>query len=730
MQARSENWIKMTSRGRFSLGIKAEIDGVDYTAISAPNIDRTAMTDPLSVGSCLSSSLKFSVMTDSSIAKGAQIVIKARVTEDGKSFSEWKEFGTFFISKRTINNGIVSLEGFDAMIKASQMYVDPTKTDDRIGWPKSHKVCVDEIAKRIGVVLDSRTTLKTGTSYQVEYPENYTMSQVLGFIGACNGGNWIITPENKLRLIPIVPLSTETFDIVDYDYSNIFSNEGYKLIYKSYTEKTVVNSAGGSLINVPVVLDKITTGKSQIISRVTITRDDATEYTRGDDTGAELRISENPCASQTVCDDLYATLKGLVYAPFSATKTCFDPCAELGDWVIIGDKVRSVIYKQSINFGVDFRADIEAPEKDETEDEFPYLGEADRLKSKAEELRKYVDAVQSDINSKIEQTHSSILLAVSGTYATQENVNSSVELLENKINLKVSKDDVESAIEQSAESIRLKASKISWESDHSSLSEDGVLEATGVKIRGEITATSGSFTGEIKAISGIVGGWNIGSELFFRKEDDEDDYEIGLNPQALINVFYINDIDDKGNKKNIFSITRKGAITMNNNLLCTGVYASGAVVAKEYVSSTEARAQRFFLIDDNGNTVGDDIQTQIDASSFAPGNVVTVPVNTSFSGYVPYGKRGIHFLIPLSKPVIKKVKTVTLSGSVLFRGINGALNGGNNISFENEKDATTIEIINGVGLKVMINFASEITNAVNNDVVSVGTRTALTISFA
>ncbi|MDO4381428.1 MAG: hypothetical protein Q4D20_11225, partial [Clostridia bacterium] len=84
--------------------------------------------------------------------------------------------------------------------------------------------------------LDSRTVLKTGSAYQVDYPTNYTMTQILGFIGACNGGNWVITPENKLRLIPIVPLSSETFDIVDYDYSTIFSTDGYKLIYKEYTE--------------------------------------------------------------------------------------------------------------------------------------------------------------------------------------------------------------------------------------------------------------------------------------------------------------------------------------------------------------------------------------------------------------------------------------------------------------------------------------------------------------
>ena len=61
-----------------------------------------------------------------------------------------------------------------------------------------------------------------------------------------------------------------------------------------------------------------------------------------------------------------------------------------------------------------------------------------------------------------------------------------IVLLDNKISLKVTKDEVNSLIEQSAESIRLKASKISWQSTYSSMSENGVLKCTNAELKGTL----------------------------------------------------------------------------------------------------------------------------------------------------------------------------------------------------------------------------------------------------
>lgn len=461
MRQRSELWRRIAARGRFREETVAVIGGVTYTAISAPEIEGSLCSDAMSVGNCNVSSMKIAILTDDVISKSAEVIIKARIIE-GDMVSEWKEFGTFYIDKREKNHGLVTLQCFDSMLKASQRYGDPTDPDDRIGWPKSQKACVEEIAARIGVEIDPRTVINTEEQYQCQYPNDYTMLQVLGYIGGCHGGNWIITPENKLRLVPLVALMPETYDIIDEYYDKIYTVEGYKLVWKlGGAEVPESNSAGGHVSNVPVVIDKITTGKAMTISRVTIDIDDKQGYTEGDDTGVELRIDGNPYANRAICHDLYTAFAGLVYAPFSIQKACYDPCTELGDWMLVGDQVNSVLYSQSVTLGIDFRANASAPGKDEVSSEYPHLTEIEKLHKQDEKLLVYMDGAMKEVDSKILQTHTLIQLEVEarqtlGEYVTV--VDSRVTIVEGSITSEVTRAtnaevELESRIKQTETSI-------------------------------------------------------------------------------------------------------------------------------------------------------------------------------------------------------------------------------------------------------------------------------------
>ena len=439
MRQRSETWMRLAARGRFRMESIAIIDGVEYTAISAPQINRALIADNLSVGNCISATLKMSVLTDNAIGKSAEVVIKARITDDVE-YSEWMEFGTFYIDTRSSNSGLLTIQCYDTMLKASQQYVDDTIADNLLGWPKSMQDCVDEIAERIGVELDPRTVIKTADPYQVPYPNKLTMMQVLGYIGACHGGNWIITPENKLRLVPLLSPPAETFDIIDHDYNQVYTGDGHKLVWKhTDTGETVEHKAGGGLINVPVVVGKIATSRPFTVSRVIITRDSDLGYSHGDDTGYTLMIESNPYACQAICDDLYAELNGLEYEPYSITSACYDPATELGDWVLVGDQVRSVLYSENATLNVDFRVNASAPGKDEVGSEYPYLTSIEQLKKENEQLKKYTETEKDVIYSKIEQTHTDILFQVAGTYATKDSVSSSIKLTEDSIAAEVTR---------------------------------------------------------------------------------------------------------------------------------------------------------------------------------------------------------------------------------------------------------------------------------------------------
>ena len=533
MRQRSETWKRLAVRGNFRMESVAIINGVEYTAISAPIINRALLADNLSVGNCISSTLKLSVLTDDVLGKAAQVVIKARITDDVE-YSEWLEFGTFYIDNRSIDSGLVTVQCYDSMLKASQMYTDDTNAEDRIGWPKSMRDCVNEIAARIGVEVDSRTVIKTTEPYQVPYPSKLSMVQVLGYIGACHGGNWIITQENKLRLVPLLAPPAETFNVIDHDYNPIYTGDGHKLVWQhTDTGETIEHKAGGGLINVPVVVGKIATSKPFKVSRVIISRDEDLGYTLGDDSGYTLIIESNPYACQAICDDLFSDLGGLDYHPYTITSACYDPATELGDWIIVGDQVRSVLYSENATLNIDFRTNISAPGKDEVGSEYPYLTSIQRLQQETEQLKKYTETEKDEIYSKIEQTHTDILIAVAGTYATKASVNSSIALTEQKItsevsratgeearlsslitqtaeqvSLKVSKGDVSSQISVESGAVSIGSNRLTIESDNFKLSGTGEVMATGtLSTEGEkCTASlkSGELTFECDSTDALV----------------------------------------------------------------------------------------------------------------------------------------------------------------------------------------------------------------------------------
>ena len=444
MRHRTDRWVKLAARGRFQMEAKARIGEVDYLKISAPKIDRSLMSSPLSVGNCTSATLSLSILTDDEIKSTSPVVIMGRLT-DGNIYSEWMEFGTFFIDQRdTSFEGLLSIECYDAMLKANQAYLDGS--DSSANWPKTMKAVVEEVAYRIGVGIDPRTKINTGADYVVPYPSGKTMIQVLGDIGACHGGNWIITEENLLRLVPLVTAPDETFHVISHDYEKVKTSDGHLLIYK---EQTVFNAvlpeptgeapdsvipithyitdeygnavitpeghylvwaADGSadavdgLINIPVVCGQITTGTKVTITGVSMGNDGGESYTAGDDSGTVLTIESNPYATQGICDALYAAFNGLVYFPYTATKSLYDPATELGDQVKIGDMVHSVLYTSTLDFDLNFRSDISAPNSAELSEEYPFLSEIQKLKQTTEQLNGAIESASKELSGKVDDT--------------------------------------------------------------------------------------------------------------------------------------------------------------------------------------------------------------------------------------------------------------------------------------------------------------------------------------
>ena len=145
------------------------------------------------------------------IPRQAKIEVFARLVL-GKQASEWIPKGVFFFSTRKTDRvtGVLSVHGYDAMLKAEETWLDSSY--DTETWPMPAATAVNDIASRMGVAVDSRTVLDA--AFPMQYPVgdggDMTMREALGSIAVANAGNWIITDEGKLLLVGLNPMPEET----------------------------------------------------------------------------------------------------------------------------------------------------------------------------------------------------------------------------------------------------------------------------------------------------------------------------------------------------------------------------------------------------------------------------------------------------------------------------------------------------------------------------------------
>lgn len=338
MQNTSELWRTLAATGTARLETVAVIDGQAYAAISAPVIQRGLTQDGLSVGNAVAASCRLSVLAPGAIGRAAQVVIRMRLS-DGERVSEWLPAGTFYVSHRARDavTGLVSLECYDAMLKANAPF--PTEGT----WPRSMAQVAADIAAALGVEMDARTVLQTGDDFRILAPRaGATVRDVLGDIASVHGGNWVLTKENRLRLVPL--------------------------------ETPVAAGAAQAL----AVLGGVSVGTAQTVTGLRATGLDE-ETLVGTEDGLVLEIA-SPYLTDGALAWLAQRLIGVRYQPFELTGAIYDPALELGDAVGSRQDVASALYAETATLGLAFRGDIGAPEPQEIADEYPYVGTADRLK--------------------------------------------------------------------------------------------------------------------------------------------------------------------------------------------------------------------------------------------------------------------------------------------------------------------------------------------------------------
>lgn len=337
-------------RVEWKVTVNGTVYGEDKLVFSAggdsrPKIRRALFSEAEPViGKCLAASFSCAIVEASgNIPRMAELVPAFRLTL-GATQSEWVTLGTFYIDTRKTDKstGALMLTAYDRMLMADgengKTYAELTGFTT---WPQTMAAVATEIATIMGISIDSRTTVSS--SMNVEYPNDLTMREVLGYIGTAHGGNWTITPGNKLRLVRIT----------------------------GNTDGVIVGTNGTKLETAPALT--AWTG-------VTLYWDDENAYSAGTDTGRVL-VCECPWATQAMANGILQVINGSTYQPYTMPGAILNLAAELGDQLTLGssgDTVTGAVMEINITAGGLEQADIAAPGEAEIDHEYPYASAVDR----------------------------------------------------------------------------------------------------------------------------------------------------------------------------------------------------------------------------------------------------------------------------------------------------------------------------------------------------------------
>lgn len=212
MQATSALYKQILANPQHYSEIKINIAGVDYPQERIVSIRTSGglfSDGTLSVGGAVAGEIDLTLYKPDAIPKMAKLIPYYRLVA-GEQVSEWIQKGVYYIDTREPNGDALVIHGFDDMLKSEQIWTP----DQSLEFPMPMTQAVDVIANIMGVEIDARTVLNS--AYTVDYPANdYTLRDVLRFIAAAHGGNWIMSDVGKLRLIKLGELADETNYLID-----------------------------------------------------------------------------------------------------------------------------------------------------------------------------------------------------------------------------------------------------------------------------------------------------------------------------------------------------------------------------------------------------------------------------------------------------------------------------------------------------------------------------------
>ena len=586
--------------------------------------------------------------------EGAKLFVSICVTDGLTEYPV--DFGYFTVDEVLKGKNAITITALDRMVKFDKEIEADFFTDN----PNDTFDIIDENLNKI--YADSETKL-VWKFYSSDKTVSELVKRICYFCGIRLKTDLSTLPNHDYTVVSIPQTDGLTYRHLLSWCCQIMGVCAYMdsdgtLVLKWYSESGVELDVGDRY-------DSVIGENSIVLNRLTITVADKT-YTSGTgsyaiDLTGNMLVQTNP---QEMLDNLCSAISGLTYIPFTAETVPF-PQLEPLDKINIIDKNGNIYPTIITNWTFSLNNSTILAGQGTSETKNNYAAAAPFTPAQSFIIEKKSNEIKDEFDSKIEQTRTSILLEVSGKYATGEEVSSALKVTNEAITSEVSRaqsaesglsssisqnaeaitaevtraknaessmssliqqnaesillrvtkkdlsdkvaSEVSSEIKQSADTIRLKASKIVWQSDKSSMTEEGVLTAQGADIKGEITATKLTLSGCSVSASDVKSknnntlqdelyGDSTGIKLLF--------YKAGT---AIKQAESDSAPTDQSHSKDYFSVSTQGLLTAANAVIYGTIYASSGKFTGEITATGGTIGG--FMVDESKlsyGTVGND----------------------------------------------------------------------------------------------------------------------------
>lgn len=295
-----------------------------------------------------------------------------------ETVSEWLNLGIFYTDERSSDYyGELTVIGYDKMLMFEQPWVDAA-TDAGASWPMTADEAAGYIAELADVDIDPRTQLDDSLAFIAKY-DTRTARDTLADIAAVHGGNWIITPEGKLRLIPLVSSYESAGAIAGIAIAGIAvvgvagggnnasppsrARARRKILSSNSTEDETPT------INLGLRVMSLETDEPlEEITGVELEDQNGNVSSAGSSSGYILKAN---CefADADAADICIDKVSGIQYRSFSARYADLDPAAEIGDCVILNGVCYQIITAKW-TLGRWIYCDISAPGESSVDHEY------------------------------------------------------------------------------------------------------------------------------------------------------------------------------------------------------------------------------------------------------------------------------------------------------------------------------------------------------------------------